>query len=105
MSFVAHRVYSTRINPAIVEIEECAHGDRVIDRFIGIANVVQRLYIAPLDVYRIVIHFPNKAQQRFFRFGQRRRFEIRQNARHQFFVPKQFRRDRGVRFRSKRAVI
>jgi hypothetical protein len=52
-----------------------------------------------------VIHFVNEAQQRLFFFAQSGSFHIPDNALNQVSIAQQFRRDRGVRLHSKRALI
>ena len=52
-----------------------------------------------------MIHLINKAEQRFLRFGKERRLHISQDTIDQFLATKQFRRDRGVRLRSKWALV
>ena len=40
MRFIAHRVYTAGVNPAIIEIEERTNRDRVVDRFVCEARFV-----------------------------------------------------------------
>jgi hypothetical protein len=102
---IAHRVNAASINPAIVEIEERANRNRVVDRFIAIANRVQSSNVFRLDPNRISIHFPYKTKKLFLRIRQRAALRILQHTFHQFGIVQQFRRDRGVRLRSKRTFV
>ena len=52
-----------------------------------------------------MIDFADEAKESFLALGEPRRLYVVQNALHQIFITQQFRRDRGVRLRSKRAVI
>ncbi len=69
MRRIAHRMHSARIDPPIVEIEERAYGDGVVDRLVRIASLMQRLKIARTNVKRILINLLDKAHQRLFRFS------------------------------------
>ena len=46
---IAHRVHAARINPTVVEIEERANGDGVINRLVCVAFHVQSLDVLRLN--------------------------------------------------------
>ena len=93
------------VNPTIVEIEQCAYGNSVVDRFIRKAGFMESLDLWRPDRSGIFVYFPNKTKQSFLLFAELRRFDIVEDARNYFLAAQQFRRDRGVRLRSKRALI
>jgi len=105
MGSVAHRVHTACVYPAIVEVEQSANGNRVIDCLVRVALRMQGFYVVPLNRMRLTIDLSNKPHQGFFRIRQARRLYIGKHALNQFLAAEQFRRDRGVRFRSKRTVI
>ena len=105
MGFFAQRVNAGGVDPPIIEVEERANRNSVIDRGVRPASFVQRGDIRRPDVNRIAIYLIDEAQQRFFGFGQPRRFEVFDDPQNQGFVPKQFRRNCGVGFQSKRTIV
>ena len=96
MCLIAHRVNATCVNPAVVEVEQRADGDGVVNSFICIADCMQGGNIVSLDFVRVTIHLTHKSHKSLFRFGQGGSLEISQDARHKIFATQQFRRDRGV---------
>jgi hypothetical protein len=105
MGFLAERVDTGRINPAVVEVEERADRNGVVDGGVRPAGLVQRGDIRRSDVNRIAIDFIDETQECLLGFGERRRRDILDDSRDQGFVPEQFRRNCGVRFQSKRAIV
>ena len=103
--FIAHGVNAARVDPAIVEVEERADGDGVVDCFVGEAGLVERCDVGRLNGKGIAVHFVHEAEESFLRLGEERSFEVREDAGHQFGAAEQFRRDRGVRLGSKRARV
>lgn len=92
---------SAGVNPAVIEIEQRTDREGVVDRLIGVAHRVQRLDIRRPDVARITIDLGDEAQQGFFGFGQKGRLHVGEDAIDEFPAAQEFRRDRGVRLRSK----
>jgi hypothetical protein len=66
---------------------------------------VERFDIRRRNVRRVVIHSVEEAPEHFLVVGNRRRFEIIEDRADEVFVAQQLRRDRGVRLRSKGAVV
>ena len=93
------------IDPPVVEIEQRADGDRVVDGFIGESHFMKDCDVRRLNGNGIVVHFSHKPEQGLLRLGEQRGFYVGEHARNQFRAAQQFRRDRGVRFRSKRALV
>ena len=93
------------IDPAVIEVKQRAHGDGVVDSFVGIADLVQRLHIFELNIHGISIYFANESHECLFRFGETRGLDIGEDAIDEFPAPQEFRRDRGVRLRSKRTGV
>lgn len=58
-------MHSRCVNPAIVEIKQCANIDRVINRFIGPACALHTVYVFLLDLIRRAIHFFDELKQGF----------------------------------------
>ena len=86
VGFVAHGVDAAGINPTIVEIEERADGDGVIDGFVGKTGGVQSGDIGRANGDRIFIHLTDKAEQSFIGIAQFRSFEIGDHAVHQIMI-------------------
>ncbi len=83
---IAHRVNAARVDPAIVEVEQRADRDGVIDGFIRIAGLVQSFDIQRLNGNGIAIDLADEAEQRFLGIGKRRTLWIGQNSRHEFLA-------------------
>jgi hypothetical protein len=86
VGFIGHRMHSGGVDPAVIEIEEGADGDGVVDRVVGPAGFVERLHIFGADVGGSEVHFGDEAQQGFFFFGQSGGFQIAEDAPDQFFT-------------------
>ena len=54
-----------RVNPAIVEIEQSAHIDGIIDRFVSPARALRGVYVFLFNLIRRVIHFFYELEQSF----------------------------------------
>ena len=105
MGFITHRVDAARVDPPVVEIEQCADGNRIVDGLVGESSLVESRDVRGLNGNRIVVHLSDKVKQNFLRLGEQRCFDIGEHARHQLGVAEQFRRDRGVGLRSKGASV
>ena len=103
--FIAHGMNAACVDPPVVEIEQRADGDRIIDGFVRESRLVEDCDVRWLNRNGIVVHLSHKPEQSFLRLGEQRGFHIREHTRNQFRAAKQFRRDRGVRLRSKRAIV
>src|SRR5579884_4182851 len=79
VGFITHRMHAACIDPPVIEIEERAYGDRIIDRFVRITGCMQCLNIARPDGNGIMIHLAGKPEQRLFRIRKLRGFDICQN--------------------------
>lgn len=82
MGFIAHRMDATRVDPPVVEIEQRADGNRIVDGFVGESYLVKSRDVRGLNGNRIVVHLSNEAKQNFVRLGEQRCFDIGENARH-----------------------
>lgn len=96
---------ATRIDPTIVEIEERADRDGIVDGFVAETGPMKSLDIGRLDGHGVAVHLVDETKQRLFGRGKQRCFEICENACNQLRTAQQFRRDRSVRFRSKRTSV
>ena len=83
-----HGRYARGVNPAVVEIEQRADGDGVID-----------------CLPRAMIHFGDKAKEGFILLGKCGAFQIVNRVGHQLFTAQQFRRNCGVILRSKQTPV
>lgn len=93
------------INPAVVEVEEGADGDGVVDLLVGPAGLVQGGHVFGGDVGGIVIHFVEEAKEDFLGGRQGGGFEVREDGFDESGILEEFRRDRGVGVCSKGAVV
>lgn len=105
MCSVAHRVNTAGVDPTVIEIEQCTNSNRIIDRLVRISDRVQRFYVVRLNGNRFEIHLTHKTQQSLLSFRKRAAIKIGEYAIHELLAAEQFRRDRGVRLRSKRTLI
>ena len=104
---------SAGIHPAIVEVEERAHSDGVINRFVVPAHRMQRFHVERCDIARATIHQVDEAKERLFFFRQPGCFEIAYHATDELFgvqIPvrclfQQNSRDRGVGLQSKWTIV
>src|SRR5947209_7309030 len=67
VGFIAHRMYATSVDPPVIEVEQSAYCDGVINRFITVANRVQCFDIGRLNGNRIAIHLVNESKQSLLR--------------------------------------
>lgn len=100
-----HVLDSSRVAPAVVEIEQGADTDGVVERLVRPAGAAGFFDVFARDLVRGAIDFGEELEQRLFGVGDRRRRVVLQYSLDQRPVPQQFRRDRGVRADSKRALV
>lgn len=105
MRGVAHGMNAAGVDPAVVEIEQRTDGDRIIDGVIAEPDSVQSGDIVRLHGYRVFVHLADEAQHCLFWFRQRGSLDISEDSIDELFAAQKFRRDRGVRLRSKRALV
>ena len=105
MRFIAHRVHTTSVDPAIIEVKQSAGGDGVINSFVAEPSLVQNSNIRRSNSHRIFIDLANEPEKRLIGLAKFRSFHIGQHARHELTIIQQFRCDRSVRFCSKRTLI
>lgn len=67
-----------RIDPTVVEVEQGTDGDGVVDLFVGPVGFAQGLHVFSGDLWRVVVHFVEEAEEEFFGVGQGGGFIIRQ---------------------------
>jgi hypothetical protein len=93
------------IDPAVVEVEEGADGDGVPDLFVVPTLLVERDHVGGTNVGRIVIDLVDEAEHGFLAVVEGRGIEVSEDGFDEGVIVVEFRRDRGVRLRSKRAVV
>lgn len=86
MRLLGHRMHPAGVNPAIVEIEQRAHRDGVIDGFVGPAHVVKRLHVLDGNLRRMMVDFADEAKQGFVLFRKPGTLEILNDAADQIFA-------------------
>ena len=62
MGFIGERVDARSIDPAIVEIEERANGDGVINHFVGPTGGLERLHVGSGDAGRVMVYLVHEAE-------------------------------------------
>ena len=112
MGLVRERVDARGVDPPVVEIKQSANGDGVIDRLVIPAGGVKRLHIVGGNLRRAAVHLIDEVQQRFLFFAEARGSKIAKDRLYKFlaiiraaFPFQKYRRDRGVRLQSERAII
>jgi hypothetical protein len=103
--FIGKRVDARRIDPAVVEIEQSADRDGVVDDLVIPTHSIKGLHVGGRDGRRLAIDLVDESKQRFLFFTQARSFEIAQDARNQVLIAQQFRRNCGVGLESKRTIV
>ncbi len=105
MRFVAHGMHTACVNPAIVKVEESADGDRVVNGFVRIAFLVKSFNVRGLNRHRIGVYLVDKPEESLLGFAELGGVHVFEYAVDEIPAPQQFRRDRGVRLRSKWALV
>jgi hypothetical protein len=98
-------VHAGGVDPSVVEVEERAHRNGKVQRLVGPAGGARSVEIGLGDRRRVVVHRIHEAKERLVLVVERRRFEIGQDAFNERGVLKQFRRNCGVGFQSKRTLV
>jgi hypothetical protein len=70
VGFCGHVLYAGRVNPAIVEVEETAHGDGVVDGLLGPSGALDFVNIGPANLVRCAIDLIQEGEERFLRIIQ-----------------------------------
>lgn len=105
MILLGHRLHAGGVDPAIVEIEQAADHDRVVDGLVGPASLMKAVYVGLLDRRTVTVHHLDVGEQHFFCIGDRRGPEIGEDGVDLGSIFEQLRRDRGVTFDSKRTIV
>lgn len=100
-----HVLDAGRVAPAVVEIEQGADADGVVERFIGPAGAASLLDVVARNLVRGAVHLGDELEQRLLGVRDRRGRVVPEDRLDQFLAAEQFRRDRGVRADSKRALV
>ena len=101
----SHIAYPRGVNPFIVEIEECAYGDGIVQRLLAPARSLYLLYVLLLKPTGLPIHFLDEGKQCLFTIADRSSSIILQYSGDQRAISQQGRRDRGVRADSEPTVV
>ena len=76
MRFIRQGVHSGSIDPTVIEIEQSANRDGVVDGFVCPAVLVEELDVRWADVLRMLVHFADETKQGLFVVRKRGGFEI-----------------------------
>ena len=86
MRFLTHGMDSAGIDPAIVEIEESADGDGIVNGLVAVADGMQGIDIRGLDGDRFTIDLADEAEESFLRVRQTGCFGIGEHTFYQFLA-------------------
>jgi len=100
-----HIAHTRSVNPFIVKIEECAHGDGIVQRLLAPARSPYLLYVFLLKPTGLPVHFLDECKQRLLSIGDRSSSIILQHSGDQRAISQQGRRDRGVGADSEPTVV
>ena len=100
------------VDPAVVKIEQGADGNGIINGFVLPAGGVKGLHVVRRNLRRVAVHLVDKAQKHFFFFTETGGFKVAKDRLYELlatvratFPLQKYRRDRGVRLQSERAII
>lgn len=65
VSFGGHVLYARRINPTIIEVEEAANGDGIVDGFFRPSGTFDFIHIRLANLIRSPIDFINEGEESF----------------------------------------
>ena len=105
MGFVGEGVDAGGIDPAVIEVEEGADGDGVVDLFVGPAGGVEGSDVGGGDGGGGGIDLVEEAEEGFLGFGEGGGFEVGEDGLDGCFAAEEDRRDRGVGLDSEGAMI
>ena len=105
MILLRHGLHAVGVDPAVVEIEQTADHDGIVDCFVGPAGLVKALDVGLLDRGAVGVYLFDVSEQFFFGIGDRRSAVVFEDGINLGSITQQFRRDRGVAFDSKRTVV
>jgi hypothetical protein len=103
VGLVGEGVDSGSVDPPVIEVEQGANGDGVIDGLVIPAGGVKRLHVVGRNLRRVAVHLVNEAQKRLLFFAETRGLEIVKDRPYELlttvrsaFPLQKYRRDRGV---------
>jgi len=105
VGFFTERVDAAGIDPAVIEVKKGADGDGVVDGLVEPTGFLKRGDVRRTDVNRIAVDLVYKTQQGLLGLRERRRFQVFDNGFDQRLISQQFRRNCGVGFQSKGAIV
>ena len=101
----SHIAHSRGVDPFIVEIEERAHGNGIVQCLIAPARGLHPVYVFLLNPAGFTIHLLDECKQRLLPIADRSSSIIFQHRVDQGAIAQQGRRDRGVGTDSEQTVI
>ena len=105
VGIVGDRRNAGSINPPVVEVEQRANGYGEIEFFVCPAGRARNVEIGGSDRWRCMVHLVDETKQRLMPFVETGRLDIGQHRFNEGRVAEQLRRNCGVRFYSKRAMV
>ena len=101
-----HVAHAGGVDPLVIEVEQRAHGNGIVQSFVSPARRLDLVQIPQLQPARLAaVHLVDEREERPLARVDRRGPIVRQYRIHQFTASEQRRRDRGVRADSKRALV
>jgi len=91
-----HIAHARCVDPVVVELEQRANSDSIIERFIRPAGFANRISVGLADRRGILDHFLDERVERAILLRDRRRPDVVEYALNEVFIAQQLRRDRGV---------
>ncbi len=100
-----HVVDTRRVDPDVVEVEESADGDGVVEGVVGPPRGPGALEILTSDLRRLAVHRVDEREERFLLVGDGRLAVVCEDRLDQVPIAQKLRRDRGVGADSERALV
>jgi len=100
-----HIAHARGVDPVVVELEERADGNRVVESFVRPPGFENPIDILLTDRRRVVDHFSNEGVERPVLVREWGRVDVGQNTLNEIPISEQLRRDRGVGADSEEALV
>ena len=91
-----HIAHARRVDPVVVELEQRADRDRIVERFVGPTRLAHAIGVVLADRSGIRDHFLDERVERAILVRDRRGLDVVQNTLNEISIAQQLRRDRGV---------
>jgi hypothetical protein len=98
-------MHTRSVDPTVIEIEQSADGNGVVEGFVGPAGLPHFLHVFGEDLIGLFVDLLYKLEERFLGLRDGRSSIILEDGSYLAGIAEQFRRDRGVRANSERALV